>query len=110
VSLSQTGTSWTAEELDRARALAGRAPAWFDSRDEAAVDRVTDVRDVRAGADARGSKLYSFRPGQAEACRGVAGGLLSRQQRTKSWMTGLVSAAGGQATPTWLGLIPVTGR
>lgn len=28
----------------------------------------------------------------------------------KSWMTGLVSLAGGQATPTWLGLTPVTGR
>jgi hypothetical protein len=36
--------------------------------------------------------------------------LLSRQQRTKSWTTGLVSLAGGQATPTWLGLTPVTGR
>jgi pimeloyl-ACP methyl ester carboxylesterase len=29
--------AWTAEELDRARALAGRAPAWFASRDEAAA-------------------------------------------------------------------------
>jgi pimeloyl-ACP methyl ester carboxylesterase len=29
--------AWTAGELDRARALAGRAPAWFDSRDEAAA-------------------------------------------------------------------------
>jgi hypothetical protein len=37
-------------------------------------------------------------------------GLFSRQQRTKSWTTALVSAAGGQATPTWLGLTPVTGR
>ena len=41
---------------------------------------------------------------------GCRGGLLSRQQRMKSWMTGLVSASGGQATPTWLGLTPVTGR
>ncbi len=38
------------------------------------------------------------------------GGLLSRQQQTKSWTTGLVSLAGSQATPTWLGLTPVTGR
>ena len=30
---------------------------------------------------------------------------MSRQQRTKSWTTVLVSAAGGQATPNWLGLI-----
>jgi len=37
-------------------------------------------------------------------------GLLSRQQRMKSLITGLVSASGGQATPTWLGLTPVTGR
>jgi len=37
-------------------------------------------------------------------------GLLCRQHRTKSRMTGLASAAGGQATPTWLGLTPVTGR
>jgi len=42
----------------------------------------------------------------AESCDA----LLSRQQRTKSWITGLVSAAGGQATPTWLGLTPATGR
>src|SRR5215470_1010964 len=37
-------------------------------------------------------------------------GLLARQQWTKSWTTGLVSLAGGQATPTRLGLTPVTGR
>jgi len=37
-------------------------------------------------------------------------GLLSRQQRTKSWTVGLLSLAGGQATPTWLGVMPVTGR
>jgi hypothetical protein len=37
-------------------------------------------------------------------------GEFSRQQQTKSWTTGLVSAVGGQATPTWLGLMPVTGR
>ena len=29
---------------------------------------------------------------------------MSRQQRTKSWTTVLVSVAGGQATSTWLGL------
>jgi pimeloyl-ACP methyl ester carboxylesterase len=29
--------AWTADELERARALADRAPAWFDSRDEAAA-------------------------------------------------------------------------
>jgi hypothetical protein len=28
----------------------------------------------------------------------------------KSWTTGSVSRAGGQATATWLGLTPVTGR
>ena len=28
-------------------------------------------------------------------------GLLSRQQRTKSWTTGSASLAGGQATPAW---------
>ena len=27
-----------------------------------------------------------------------------------SWTTGLVSLAGGQTMPTWLGLTPVTGR
>jgi hypothetical protein len=37
-------------------------------------------------------------------------GLLSRQQWMKSWRTGLVSSAGAQAMPTWLGLTPVTGR
>jgi hypothetical protein len=36
--------------------------------------------------------------------------LLSTQQRTKAWTTGLLSSAGDQATPTWLGLTPVTGR
>lgn len=46
----------------------------------------------------------------AKGPAGCGGGLLSRQQRTKSWMTGLVSAPGGQATPTLLGLTPVTGR
>jgi pimeloyl-ACP methyl ester carboxylesterase len=30
-------TAWTAEELDRARALAGRPVTWFGSRDEAAA-------------------------------------------------------------------------
>jgi pimeloyl-ACP methyl ester carboxylesterase len=30
-------TNWTAEELDRARALAGRPVTWFGSRDEAAA-------------------------------------------------------------------------
>jgi MFS family permease len=40
----------------------------------------------------------------AESC------LWSRQQRTKSWTTGSVSLASGQATATWLGLTPVTGR
>jgi hypothetical protein len=28
----------------------------------------------------------------------------------KSWTTGFVSAVSGQATPTWLGLTPMTGR
>jgi len=41
---------------------------------------------------------------------GCCGGLFARQQRTKSWTTGLVSLAGVQATPTWLALTPVTGR
>jgi pimeloyl-ACP methyl ester carboxylesterase len=30
-------TAWTQDELDRARAIASRPAAWFDSRDEAAV-------------------------------------------------------------------------
>jgi hypothetical protein len=38
------------------------------------------------------------------------GGLLCRQQRTKSWTMGLSSSAGAHATPTWLGLMSVTGR
>src|SRR6185437_6286508 len=29
--------AWAGDELDRARALAGRPPAWFASRDEAAA-------------------------------------------------------------------------
>jgi hypothetical protein len=41
---------------------------------------------------------------------GQAAGLLARQQRSKSWTMGLASLAGGQATPTWFGLTPVTGR
>ena len=59
-----------------------------------------------------GDKLYFVAVGAGEVGGVVVGaaGLLSRQQRTKSWTTGLVPLAGGQATPTWLGLTPVTGR
>ena len=36
--------------------------------------------------------------------------MLSRQQRTKSWTTGSVSLAGGQATPAWPGRTHIMGR
>lgn len=44
---------WTEAELDRARALAGRPPAWFGSRDEAAARylRVSGLDGLLPGGD-----------------------------------------------------------
>jgi len=45
--------AWTGEELDRARAAAGRPPAWFASRDEAAARylRVSGLAGLLAADD-----------------------------------------------------------
>jgi hypothetical protein len=67
---------------------------------------ITYLDDQTLPIGARGVAIAVGQVGFSMSC----GGLFSKQQRTKSWMTGLVSAAGGQATPTWLGLTPVTGR
>ena len=67
-------------------------------------------------ARSRGGVRNALRCGSA--CQRLAGSIwlravfpkASRQQLTKSWTTGSLSAVNAQAMPTWLSLMPVTRR
>src|SRR6266705_2203878 len=71
-----------------------------------------NANPLRAGSKPPGTLISAAfaMPHYGADSVGVVSPLLSRQQWTKSWTTGSVSLAGGQATATWLGLTPATGR
>jgi hypothetical protein len=104
----------TSHEINEAITDPDTVTGWYDS---SGFERGARCARRHTTGSVRGSGrgLPRSRPAPphdraAPDAAGQAGGLLSRQQRTKSRTTGLASLAGDQATPTRLGLTPVTGR